>query len=207
MNPRACGDRRLRELPRERKRVEAAGAPIDKGAEIQIGAYPALGFLRIDIGDVGAAPSPLFGARARLLRRLLGMNALNPGGAPRLRPQAQALDQVEDEIRGSPRETPEPRAARFAERGFDVIRIVFEPGNDLAAVAAGCAISGPLGLEDHDFAARLCKVEGGGQAEVAGANDEDIGADLAGERDGFRRRDRRLLPEVGEASHLSSSEG
>ena len=103
------------------------------------------------------------------------MDALDPGGALRLRPEAEPLDQVEHEIRRTAGETPQPLAALVAERGLDCVGIVFEARDELAAIAAGGAIAGRLRFEDDDVAAGLGDMERRREAEIAGADDQDFG--------------------------------
>ena len=56
------------------------------------------------------------------------MNALNPSRSARLGLQVKPFDEIEHEIRRAAGEAPEPLAALAAERGLDLVGIVFEPG-------------------------------------------------------------------------------
>src|ERR1700677_3114080 len=129
------------------------------------------------------------------------MDALHPSAAARLGSEAEALDEVEHEIRGPTGEAPQALAALAAERGLDLIGIVFEAGNQLSAVAAGCAPARRLGLEDDGVAAGLRDMKRRGKAEIARADDENLRWGDADERLEPKRRDRRFLPQIGEAAH------
>ena len=114
---------------------------------------------------------------------------------------AEALDEVEHEIHGPAGESPQALASLAAERGLDFIGVVFEAGNQLSAVAAGGAPARRLGFEDDGVSAGLGDVERRGKTEIAGADDQDLRVGGADERLESRRRDRRFLPQIGEAAH------
>ena len=172
-----------------------------KLAGIDVRAGQAPNFRRIDIGDVGAAPPPLLGTGARAFRGLLGMRGINRSRAARLGLQAKPFDKVEHEIRCTSGEAPEPLAALEPERGLDLVGIMFEPGNDLAAIAAGGAIARRLGFEDDDVAPGFGEMKRRGKAQITSADHQDVGGGAADERVELRRGDCRVLPKIGEAAH------
>ena len=59
-----------------------------------------------------------------------------------------------------------------------------------------------LRLEDDGVAAGFRDMKRRREAEIAAADHQRIGMGAADERLDPRRRDRRLLPEIGEAAHV-----
>src|SRR5829696_4538525 len=110
MDARAGPHRRPGELAGVGERLQCAGPPVDEGAEVTVAPDQPGGRGAVDIGDVRAAAAPLLGARAGARRRGLGRNALDPGGVPRLGPEPQTPDEVEDEIRRRAGEAPQALA-------------------------------------------------------------------------------------------------
>jgi hypothetical protein len=129
------------------------------------------------------------------------MDSLDPRRPARLGPEAEAFDQGEHKIGRAAGKAPEPLAALAAERRLDVVGIIFQSGNQLPAVATGCAIPRRLRLEDDYVAAGLRDMKRRREAEIAGADNQHVGAGLAIKRLDCRRRDRGLFPQVGETAH------
>jgi hypothetical protein len=180
--------------------VERAGAAIDEGAEIAPGAGEGGGLLRAEIVDGGEAALPLLGAAFGALDGGWRMQALNPGGALRLGCEPVAGDEVEDEIGGAAGEAPETFAALAPEHRLDLVWIVFEAGDDLPAIASRCAPARRLGIEGDDADSRFGEMQRSREAEIAGADDENVRLEREVERRGRRRGDRGLFPEIGVAA-------
>jgi len=82
-----------------------------------------------------------------------------------------------------------------SEQLLEGIRIVLDPGDDLAAVAAGGTRADVGGLQHHHLPAGLRQVQRGRQAGVAGADDGGLGAPGAGEYFAGRAGRRRHGPQ------------
>ena len=164
----------------------------------------------VEIGDGRAASPPLLGSRAARARppsrsATPWTQAVRRASAVEPMPR----DEVEDDIGRRAGEAPQPLAALGAELRLDLVRIVLQARNDLAAVAARRAPAGRMRVEHDDVRARLGEVQRRRQPEIARADDEHVARECSpssGGRPGAC--DRALLPEVGVPAHaagLSSS--
>ena len=199
METNPAGDGDPRELARVVERVEGAGPAIHESAEVAVGARHGRRVRRPEKGDGRAATLPLLRPAPRAFDRLRGVGRLDPGRAAGATAEPVPPDEVEDDVRRSARETPETLAALAAEQSLKLVRIMLQPRDDLAAVAAGSAPARTMGVEHDDLAdARLGEVQRRRQPEIAGPDHEHVRLDVGVERRGVRGRDRgRLLPQVG----------
>ena len=112
-------------------------------------------------------------------------------GLPGLTAKLIALDEPEQRFGGGVGETNHV-AAEFAEILLDLVRIRFEAGIDVAAIAARGAPAGLMRLQQEHVDAALREVECGGEAGDPAADDGDARACLTREPGEVQRGDCRL---------------
>src|SRR5215831_9816951 len=134
------------------------------------------------------------------------MAGLDPPVLTRVALDGVASHEVEDEVRGASDDLGQARAALRAEQRFELARIELQPGNHLTAIPAGRPRTDLARLEHHDGGAALDQVQRRRQAGEPTADDADVRAVLALERQGrggWRRgrrpEGRRREPDGGSA--------
>jgi hypothetical protein len=124
------------------------------------------------------------------------VNALDPRCASGVAIELVPVDQLEHDFGGRSAEAPHALTALATEHRFELRRIVFEAGNDLAAVAARRTPTGLLRIDHQHIDTRFREMQRGREAQVACADDEHAGRFRAFERWHAGRRHRSLLPDV-----------
>ena len=161
MYGRSGDNRRAGERPRIREGLNGAAAPVDPTAKILRGSQMPVGLRFVERFDRGAASRPLLSAASRFLNRRLRVRALNPAVAHMGHIHAVPRDKVEHRISSGSGERDEFRPTLRPEHGFEIVRIVFQAGDDLAAVAARSAVTRLLRLQHDRFHAALREMQGG----------------------------------------------
>src|SRR5688500_5037246 len=95
---------------------------------------------------------------------------------------AVLLDQLARQLDAFDAEVPEALRIRRAERRGELRHAAGPARDELAARAARGAVADALGFEQHDLVAAPGEVERGRAAREAGADDADVGVDVALER-------------------------
>ena len=114
------------------------------------------------------------------------MRALDPA-LPLIRHVHPVIfDQAEHGIGRAADEIDQAPAALGTEFFLQLVRIVFQPRNHLAAIAPRTAPAGLMRFQHHDARAALGEMQRGRQARIARADHDDVGRDAAFER-GCRR--------------------
>ena len=145
----------------------------------------ALGRGLVEKGGAGAAPRPLLGAPAHGLDGMGRVRSLDPAVADTRHVHAVPVDQVEHGVRSAAYERGEV-GPTVRKHGLDLIGIVFDPRDDLAAVAPGTAPAGLVGLQHDRLDAAFGKVKRSRQSGITRADDAHVGGHRA-----FERRRRR----------------
>ncbi len=158
--------------------MRAGGAPlrVDRACHVAGGAGQLRDALPVQQLDRRAAPLPLLRARAQRRDGGRVRRRADPAGLMRLAGDLVAGDELEDEVGGGASELPHPSAHLRAKLSLQLVRIVLESRNDLAAVVAGAAPTGLRSVQYHHVRAPLGQVEGRRQACVAGSDHRDVGA-------------------------------
>src|SRR5829696_8349396 len=131
-------ERRPGEAARIGERLDRAAAAVEPAGVVLGRAEMALGRRLVEELGRRAALRPLLGAAAYGLDRVGRMRALDPARPHMRHVHLVPGDKVEHRVRGAAREGDELLAA-LGKLLHELVRIVFQPGNDLAAVAAGAA--------------------------------------------------------------------
>src|SRR5205085_5528769 len=125
--------------------------------------------------DRGAAPLPLLRSPLDQADIRGREGRLDPPASARVAVDPMAGDEIEHGIGRRTRDAYEMLPRLRAEHRDDVVRIVFETGNDLTAIAARCAPSRLAGFEDNDRDSGFGEMQGSGQARITGTDDRDVG--------------------------------
>ena len=102
------------------------------------------------------------------------MRGLDPAVADKRHRQFLVADQVEDRVGGRGREADQRLAALGAEMLEQPFRIVFQAGNDLAAIQPRCAFADVPGIDDAHRQAEPCRMQRGRQPHDAAADDRKV---------------------------------
>jgi hypothetical protein len=135
---------------------------VNPTAEILRRAKVAIGVSLVENIDRRAPTGPLFGSLSRFLNRCLRMRTLDPAIAHMRDIHAVLGDQVEHRVGSAARESDEPGATLRSEHRFQIVWIIFETWNHLAAIAARTAIAWLLGFEHNRLHATFGKMQRGG---------------------------------------------
>ena len=100
---------------------------------------------------------------------------LDPPTSPRFALDLVARDEIEYGVRRRAGDANQVPAGLVAEHRDDFIRIVFESGDHLTAIAARCAPAGLTGLEHDDRDAGLRELQRRGESRIPGADDGHVG--------------------------------
>jgi hypothetical protein len=117
----------------------------------------------------------LLGARPHELDVGGRMRALDPAAAVLRHLHAVLLDQGEDDVGGATRELDQALAALGAEHLDDLVGVVFQARDHLAAVATRGAPAGLARLQHQRANAPLGQVQRRRESGIAAADDADIG--------------------------------
>ena len=158
------------------QRLDAAGTRVHPGAEIVVAADAA--------GDAGlvehlhryAALSPLPGAALDGAHGRGRGRWLDPALAGRFAVDAVLLDQFEDRIGGMARNLDQAFRLVAAEHPAQLVRVMLEAGNHLAAVTPGGAPARLAGIQHADTRTCAGQVQRGDQPGVAGTDDDHVEA-------------------------------
>ena len=153
----------------------SAAVAVEPAAPVFTGAEQVVDIRLVEVLDGGAEPRPLRHARLHEIDRGCRMRTLDPAAAVPRHIHAVLLDQIEDDVGGAADELDQALPALGTEHADDLVWIVFEPRDHLAAVAAGGAPTGLVSLEHQRADAALGQVQRGREPGVAAADDADIG--------------------------------
>ncbi len=177
--------RGIGEPARVTQRLHRSGAAVDPAALVDRAADELAHGVAIEDFHGRAAPLPLFGPACDNADICGGECRLDPAAAPRVAVDLMALDEIEDDVRRASRDAHQMLAGLRPEFRDYIVGIGFEAGDDLAAIATGCAPAGFAGLEHDDGEPRLRQLQRGGESRIAGADDNHVGLTRRVER---RRR-------------------
>src|SRR4029079_14002059 len=126
-----------REIARVSQRLNDTRPSIDPAAGISASAGQSGDFRLAEHGDVRAPRPPFRGAGRGRPGRLVRVGGLYPAGAMARHGEFTAIDEVEDLVGGARGNRRDPLAPGLTEDLSERRRIVFQAGNDLAAIEAG----------------------------------------------------------------------
>ena len=138
------------------ERLDGAASVVDPAGVVLRRAEMPLGRSLVEKRGAGAAPGPLLGAPAHGLDGMGRVRSLDPALADTRHVHAVPVDQVEHGVRSAAYERGEV-GPTVRKHGLDLIGIVFDPRDDLAAVAPGTAPSGFVRLEHERLMPRSAR--------------------------------------------------
>ena len=172
--------------------MQNAGAGVAPTADEACGAGQASHGLHVECFDRRPAPPPLLGAR-RQKGDVEALDArLYPAGALRAAVDLQPVDERERRIGDGAGES----RGRLAEATVERVRVKFQSGDDLPAVASAGPEADLARLQNDDRSAAFGQRQRRRQSGIAGPDNGDIGARGAFQRRRLRRdQSRRGVPE------------
>ena len=163
--------RRCRQPARIAERLDAAAPLVDPAADIEPGAHELIEPVLLQDLHIDAALGPLPGAAEHGAERLLVMGRLYPALADGMAVDCMFFDQGEHQIRPAAGCPDDFRSEVL----FQLVRIVFQAGDDLPAVPPGSAPARLMGFQDQRLDAGFRQMQRGRQPGEAAAHDHDIG--------------------------------
>jgi hypothetical protein len=153
-----CG---TRESAHVGERLHGASTAIDPATAVVRGTDQGGCLGTIEQICVSAPAAPLLDARTDRHQLALGAGGLDPARAHRVAIDAVLSDQIEHQVRSAANGLDDFRAQLRSEPCQQLIRIVFDTGDDLAAVEARGTLADIHCLEHDNVAAEFSQVQRG----------------------------------------------
>jgi hypothetical protein len=162
--------------------LNGAASPVEQSAAVALRPREARRLRGIDEVDRSAPLTPLAHALGQRSKGRFRGGELQPAVANGLAVDAEAVDQIEYQIRSTGDHRHQFLSHPSAEHMLEGVRVVLETGDDLPAIAARSALAHRLAVEHDHRASRLAQMQGRRQAGVAGADHRHLGADASAQR-------------------------